>query len=548
MYKRQIVNGLSLPRALLPTLEEIEERFVKNLKGDVIVDYSPEVRAKMYFEETNFPGVPDDRLGWCLQNLSYSPDLVLLDSAGYLGYIEFTYLIENLKSECIIALDDIQHVKHFESFKYIRKHPDRFEILEFSPKDKFGFCIARFLPPKRTRRRIKRVSAEKIVWVRTDSIGDNVLAASMLPYLYKKITSNIVVVCQDHIKELYEHCPFVEKVISFNKPAAYQNASYRNWIIEQIRAYEPDLALNSVFSREPITDVLTLQSGAKEKIAMYGDLCNIPQSIRDENNKHYTQLIASKGEWKLELDRHKDFLKGLGITVRRELQPVMWLSSEDVQRAKDLFQVLKLEPKKTIALFAGAQSPLRIYKLYGHVLRTLCEKYGFGVIALGARHDHGVNESQLKGIDAKYVNLSGKTTLRQCAAIIKLCALALGAETGLAHMACAVGTPNVIMLGGGHFGRFMPYSPLTTAVILPLDCYGCNWRCKYGRGICVQEIAPEVVEKAVEDTLKHKAGKPRVFVQTERTWSQVRADRPVLPKWALPKGFVDFKKIIWVHI
>ena len=64
----------------------------------------------------------------------------------------------------------------------------------------------------------------------------------------------------------------------------------------------------------------------------------------------------------------------------------------------------------------------------------------------------------------------------QSAALIKRCRLVIGAETGLAHLACAVGTPNVILLGGGHFGRFMPYAATTTVVCLPLECYGCNWQ------------------------------------------------------------------------
>jgi len=50
-----------------------------------------------------------------------------------------------------------------------------------------------------------------------------------------------------------------------------------------------------------------------------------------------------------------------------------------------------------------------------------------------------------------------KTTLRQVAAFCATAAFTSGAESAGAHIACAVGTPSVVVLGGGHFGRFLPY-------------------------------------------------------------------------------------------
>jgi len=94
----------------------------------------------------------------------------------------------------------------------------------------------------------------------------------------------------------------------------------------------------------------------------------------------------------------------------------------------------------------------------------------------------------------------------------------VGGETGLAHMACAVGTPNVVVLGGGHFGRFMPYSPLTTCAILPLLCFQCDWKCPYDRAHCVKDLAPEVVTRAIRTALDAPSDKPRIVSQ--ESWEQ----------------------------
>jgi len=45
-------------------------------------------------------------------------------------------------------------------------------------------------------------------------------------------------------------------------------------------------------------------------------------------------------------------------------------------------------------------------------------------------------------------------------------------------------------MGGGHFGRFHPYGDLSRnrVVCKRMDCYGCNWRCRYPAARCMEEI------------------------------------------------------------
>lgn len=144
-YNVQVIHGLSVPRCLLPSREQIESMYVNRIEAEsVFVDHQPGKRADLYFGETNYPDVPDDQLGACLQAFDYSPDFLLLDSGGHMGNIEFNYVLPLLKSPCIIALYDINHVKHYRSFQQVQ-NDDRFELIERSD-EKFGWCMARFAP------------------------------------------------------------------------------------------------------------------------------------------------------------------------------------------------------------------------------------------------------------------------------------------------------------------------------------------------------------------------------------------------------------------
>ncbi|MBN2272083.1 MAG: glycosyltransferase, partial [Sedimentisphaerales bacterium] len=295
---------------------------------------------------------------------------------------------------------------------------------------------------------------KNILWVRTDSIGDAVLSASMLPHIREKYNdAKITVVCQEHIAELYEACPDIDEIVAFNKKQALEDEYYREEIIKRLRALKADLSVNSVYSREALTDWFALKCGAKRSVALEGNLCNIPRDTRDANNRLYTKLLASGGEHKTELERHEDFLKGLGIEATG-LQPTIWTRPSDEEFAERIFRDNRLAPARTIALFAGAQYDCRVYERYGEALAEFCRANRLEIVALGTGGEEAINQRNLDAAGVRAVNLSGQTSILESAAVLKRCRLALGAETGLAHICCAVGTPNIILLGGGHFGRF----------------------------------------------------------------------------------------------
>ena len=383
---------------------------------------------------------------------------------------------------------------------------------------------------------VPTTEVQNVLWIRTDSIGDNVLASSMLPYIHEKYrNANITVVCQEHIAELYESCPFVYDVIRYNKSLAYEDEQYRADILRKLRSLNADRVLNSVYSREPLTDAFTIGSGAKESLAFNGNLCNISVELRDKHNQFYTRLLKSETEHKPELERHRDFLKGLGIDVPY-LKPIIWTTPKDEKFAEEIFLSQNLKTETTIAFFPGAQHFHKEYPQYEDVLQQM-ENFNF--IILGGQEVTAKANNFPQILRGKCYKLVGKTTIRQMASIIRRCKLYVGSDSAGAHVACAVGTPNIAILGGGNFGRFMPYSPLTSVVCLPLECYGCNWSCKYQTVHCVKDIIPEVIKEAVRETLENKSEKPRVFVRGSSLWNPQTNQ----PQWQWFNKFLDTNSV-----
>lgn len=363
---------------------------------------------------------------------------------------------------------------------------------------------------------------DRILWMRTDSIGDNVIASAMLEYIRKRYPdSTLSVLCQDRVAELYAHCPYTDCVVGFNRARFINDTAYRNEIFQAINVAAPSWVLNTVFSRDPVSDLLVAGVHSREKVGHFGDLSNISQKIKSENDGFYTRLVPQPNGIENEIERNRRFLREIGINAN-SMKPVVWTNAADGAFAEALFDRHGLQPGKTIALFGGAQHESRFCYQIGSALKNLCLDRGLRVIALGGAADQKVNRHNLQGTGVLGIDLTGQTTLRQAAAIIRRCALSLGTETGLAHISCAVGTPNLTVVGGGHFGRFMPYSDSSSIVCLPLDCYGCNWNCRHKIPYCIRGVKPDVLEKAVVHALDRKSSRPRVWLQAASAWDSHR--------------------------
>lgn len=111
MHKNTSINfllGLSIARPLLPT------DFTFDVPDNIVVDHLDHNRELLYKQEVSFK-VPDNMLKYALEKVEYQPDLVILDSAGHMGFIEFKELMKSAIAPFYLALDDTNHIKHYHS-------------------------------------------------------------------------------------------------------------------------------------------------------------------------------------------------------------------------------------------------------------------------------------------------------------------------------------------------------------------------------------------------------------------------------------------------
>jgi len=356
----------------------------------------------------------------------------------------------------------------------------------------------------------KSTEVKKILFLRTDAIGDCLLAASLPRYLKKKYSDcTIDVVCQSHTAPVFKNSDYINRVITINKKELKNNEAALTSFVNLIRAEQYDLVLNTIYSSDNITDVLAVKSGAKEIIGFNGETSNISAEQLKLNKQYYTRIIHAEAGIH-ELRKYEIFLDALDIE-HDELKPEVLIDNKSAEYAEELFKTHNLNSKTTVALAPFALHHHKEYDKYNEVVKNFPD-YTF--VLFGGKEKEEKEQISLYSENVNCINLVGKTELIQMAAIIAKCRLYVGADSSAAHIACALDVPNIVITGGAHYGRFMPYSKTTVAVSKPMECYGCNWRCTQPSVKCIKEINSALIIKAFNYILENKPDKPVIFAET----------------------------------
>jgi ADP-heptose:LPS heptosyltransferase len=359
---------------------------------------------------------------------------------------------------------------------------------------------------------------DSILMIRTDGLGDLVLALPLLRHLRKSFGSyRISLLTREEWVDLVQICPYVDEVISWNIKRYRRNIFYRLSFIRTLRKRLYKAVLHSPYSRESFSDELLCCCLAKQKIGFDGDLNNISLEEKVRNDRNYTRLIDGGGNRVPEISRNREFAAEVtGTRIESaDFQPELWLTESDRAAARRLLQDagLDLTRNPIAAILPGAAWKGREWPAegYAEIADRIVEQYRMQILILGSPADVSVASSVASRMRSPCSNLAGKTRLRELAALFESCAFYIGNETGPLHLAVAAGIPTLCIIGGGHFGRFYPYGDLNRhrVVYKEMDCFNCNWKCIHETVRCIQEIN-------VEDVCRHTQRLIEEVVMPER--------------------------------
>ena len=372
-----------------------------------------------------------------------------------------------------------------------------------------------FLAGRRADMEISLKSARAILVVRLGEIGDTVLTTPFLRELRRNAPGGwITLVVKPEALNLVEHCPYVNEVVTFDCRVSGRASTLKR------HARALALAATRLWRRRfdlallPRWDVdyyhatyLTYFSGASRRVGYSEHVFQRKQQLNAGLDRLLTDVIDDPGA-KHEVERNLDVLRFLGASVADDRLEI-WLDEEDRAFARRVCAGEGIGPHDhVIALAPGAGALKRCWPIerFVELGRVLVREYDARLAVVGGPEDRHLGGQLESGLGAAVVNLAGRTTLRETAAVLERCQLAVATDSAPMHLAAAAGSAVVEISCHPRAGDIEHYnSPVRLhpwgvphVVVQPEHATDpCRDSCESSEPHCILEIEADQVLEAV---------------------------------------------------
>jgi len=237
------------------------------------------------------------------------------------------------------------------------------------------------------------------------------------------------------------------------------------------------------------------------KSALIPWFARIPQRTGFRGESRFGLITEVRNFDKTVLDQTVKRFVALGIDDGQPLPTLMFPKlTVDRGRQRQLMDSLALDTRRpVVAMMPGAEyGPAKCWPLdYFAELARILDAAGYAVWVMGS--DKDVDAGQFIAEKSAAANLCGRTSLADVIDLLGAAQQAVSNDSGLMHIAAAVGT-HVHGVYGSSTPDFTP--PLTDTCdvhYLRVECSPCFKReCPLGHLKCLKDLPPEAVLTAVE--------------------------------------------------
>ncbi|MGI5819958.1 MAG: glycosyltransferase family 9 protein [Armatimonadota bacterium] len=325
--------------------------------------------------------------------------------------------------------------------------------------------------------------AERVLIVRMSAMGD-LIQTTPLPRAIKaaRPDAHITWLAQTPFASLLEHNPHLDEII----PVPHRNLTPGDlleawWRIKAGQftvAIDPQGLLKSACA--------TWMTGAPWRIGK--------EEAREVADFAYNHIIPERWDQTYISQRYLELCEPLGAS-RDDYVPEISLADDDFGPVDELYAAENLDgsrPVVAIAPFTAEERKNWPADYWVRLGDLLVEQLDAQIIIPGSAAERERAEALAARMKRPAIAFAGKTTMREAAAFLQRIDLFVGGESGLAHMAFAVGTALACIVGPTPV-RNGPKGPNARTVFAEgIECRPCrDRRCENPR--CLTDVTPEMV-------------------------------------------------------
>ena len=271
----------------------------------------------------------------------------------------------------------------------------------------------------------KDKNVKRILFITLSNIGDAILTTPTLESLHLKYPNAVFDIVGDkRSKIIFKYCPYMNIFIEKDKNfGVYGFLS----LIKEIRQESYDLAVDLR------SDVLLYLIKSKQKFFKVSNNANLNLHSAE---KHYLSI--------------KKIIQNTPPSTN------IWLSDYESEISKQVFN--KFSNNQFLTLGLGANFDGKIWDVSNFINLAKILKDIFGVVVLvGDRKDAPLSKEFISKYKGPVIDCCGHYNLLETAAIIKESNFFVGNDSGLGHIASAVGTKSFTIFGIGNPSRYKPW-------------------------------------------------------------------------------------------
>jgi ADP-heptose:LPS heptosyltransferase len=267
--------------------------------------------------------------------------------------------------------------------------------------------------------------AGDILFISLSNLGDAILTTPVLAALHQHFpAARITILAGLQSSAIFEHCPYRAELIQKPKRAGLTGLLA---LLRCLRRRRYDLVV------DVRTDGLAYLLRARRRCTKWTARPYGPHAVEQHMGVirvlHQEQSIPA---------------------------PRVWLHAEDVKYAGRA--VAALPQGRWLAIAPGCRVPIKRWPAenYPALVHAVSDLFS-GVIVVGDAGDAALAEAICCHLPLPVLNLAGQTDIRQAAAVIQRAAVFVGSDSGLGHLASAVGVATLTLFGIGEPERYRPW-------------------------------------------------------------------------------------------
>ena len=352
---------------------------------------------------------------------------------------------------------------------------------------------------------------KKILIIKTDNIGDFILwtdAGKEYRNIFPADKFEITLLGNSLWTNLAKETNYFEHIISIDRKRFMLHPFYRIKRMKELISVKWHQVIYHSFSHEFGTGLSILKLITSENIIA-------APSDNGIDNKFWRSLVKRKITNTPSVDKNEVHELKKNAAFIRSLGHIQFVDS--IPDLKFLGSPVNFQlPQPYYVIFPGASSPTRKWSESNFV--ELCDhiykRTGWTGILCGGLPEVIIADNIIKKSKARLITIAGKTNLQEFLRVLENSELVVTNETSCTHMAASVNAITICILGGGHFGRFLPYPSYENrktpiSIYYEMNCFNCNWNCKYRptkfqAAPCIENISLKQVIQSVNTILEEK--------------------------------------------